>query len=195
MTRVAIAVLASLLQPARPAAPIAEALDLKPGAVVANVGSSDSVEHPAYILSRIGAAGRLVCEDIDAGAVRRLEGRLKQDGAANVEFIVGTASDPKLPERSFDSILVSRAYHEFTEPQAMLKHLLEALKPGGRLVVIEATSPEMQAKPRAEQLRRHEIAPDMLRKELEEAGFTGMETVRFGEGGRQTRYLMQARRP
>lgn len=83
---------------------------------------------------------------IDGRALQKLAEKLNEEGLGNVDFVVGASDDPKLPAHTFDAILISNAYHEFTEPRAMLKHVREALKRGGKLVVIEAISPEMRDK-------------------------------------------------
>ena len=58
----------------------------------------------------------------------------------NIQAVLGKEDDPLLTPQHFNGILVSNAYHEFTQPAAMLKHLYEALKPDGRLVVLELYS-------------------------------------------------------
>lgn len=93
-----------------------------------------------------------------------------ETGVTYVEFVVGEPSDPKLPKHAFDSIMISNAYHEFTHPRPMLRHIREALKPGGKLVVLEAITPKMRDRGRDEQVKAHELAPAILEGELEAAG-------------------------
>ena len=169
------------------------AMGITAGSVVADIGSGDSPDHPAHISKAIGPTGRLVCEDIDGPALRKLAGRLKADGVQNVEFIVGRLDDPLLPPHMFDAITISNAYHEFAEPAAMLQHAREALKPTGKLVVIEAISVRMRGKTRAEQAKEHEIAPETLRREIEAAGFRDTELVTLRDAEGTTRYLVSAR--
>lgn len=168
------------------------AMGLKPGAVVADVGSGDSPDHPARISRAIQPAGKLVCEDIDGPALRKLAASLKADSVENVQFVVGDAGDPRLPARTFDAILVSNAYHEFTDPGSMSRHLREALKPGGKLVVLEAISPKSSGKSREEQAKVHELEPEALKRELGAAGFRRLEMVVLREAEGMTRYLVSA---
>lgn len=174
-------------------AKIHTAMDLKAGSFVADVGSGDSPDHPVHISRAIGPTGKLVCEDIDKPALQKLAAKLKADGAQNVDFVVGTLDDPKLPVHTFDAIMISNAYHEFTERGAMLSHIREALKPGGKLVVIEAISQNMRDKTRDEQVKIHELAPENLKRELEAAGFGQLEMIVLRDAEQTTRYLISAK--
>jgi predicted methyltransferase len=88
--------------------------------------------------------------------------------------------------------MISNAYHEFTDPRPMLRHIREALKPGGKLVVLEAITPKMLDRSRDEQVRVHELAPAIVEGELETAGFRQVELVILREGEGTTRYLVSA---
>jgi len=204
LTRCALAILAvGVVAPAQQGdqaeeyrkfiATIDTAMGIKAGSVVADVGSGDSPDHPTHVSKAIGPTGKLVCEDIDGPALQKLAAILKADGVQNVEFIVGYLDDPKLPPHMFDAVMISNAYHEFAEPAAMLRHVREALKPGGKLVVIEAISVRMKGKSRAEQATVHEMAPETLRREIEAEGFRDIELVTLRDAEGTTRYLVSAR--
>jgi predicted methyltransferase len=169
------------------------AMGIKAGSVVADIGSGDSPAQPALISKAIGPTGKLVCEDIDGPALQRLAGKLKADGVRNVEFVVGHLDDPLLPPRSFDAVMIAYAYHDFSEPAAMLRRARDSLKPAGKLVVIEAISVGMWGKSRAEQVKEHEITPETLRREIEAAGFRDTEQVILRDAEGTTRYLVSAR--
>jgi len=147
-------------------AKIHTAMGLKTGSVVADVGTGDSVDHPTHITRAIGPAGKLVCEDIDDSALKKLAAKLKEAGMDNVEFVLGEPDNPKLPAHAFDSIIISNAYHEFTDPRPMLDHIRKALKPGGKLVILEAITQKMRNQTRNEQVKVHELAPALLEREL-----------------------------
>jgi predicted methyltransferase len=76
-----------------------------------------------------------------------------------------------LPRSAFDAVLISNAYHEMTEHQTMLAHIREALKPGGRLVVIESIDKTRRQSARAEQVKHHELSPELVESDLSAAGF------------------------
>src|SRR5437016_4320380 len=137
------------------------ALALKPGAVVADVGTGDDPLHPLHIASAVGASGRVVCVDIDQKALDKLKKSLPAD-TNNIEIQLGKTDDPLLPSASFDAVLISNAYHEMTEHAEMLSHVRKALKPSGRLVVIEAFVESRRNLPRDEQTKNHVFSPELL---------------------------------
>jgi predicted methyltransferase/rhodanese-related sulfurtransferase len=146
------------------------AMLVKPGAVVADVGAGDG-----YFTSRLAAAvgpqGRVLAVDVGASALRRLRQRVDEERLTNVEVIEGSAADPKLPSAAVDAILIVNAYHEMTQYPAMLARMKAALKPGGRLVIVEPISEARRAGSRADQTRNHEIAIDFVKQDAREAGF------------------------
>ena len=99
-----------------------------------------------------------------------------------------------LPPGTFDAILVSNTYHEFTQPSAMLKRIREALKPDGTLVVVENCSIAHRIESRAEQTKLHDIAPDILERELSADGFVVKERIDpiLTESPDRFRYLFRA---
>ena len=99
--------------------------------------------------------------------------RVRAEGLKNVEIVHGAATDPKLPPVSLDAALIVNAYHEMHEHQAMLTALKAALKPNGRLVIVEPISESRRTNARADQTRNHEIGIDFVRQDAREAGFVG----------------------
>jgi precorrin-6B methylase 2 len=146
------------------------ALALRPGATVADVGTGDDPLHPLRIADAVGRSGRVVCVDIDQKALDKLRKSLPAD-STNIELRLGKANDPLLPAASFDAVLISNAYHEMIEHAEMLARIRQALKPTGRLVVIEAFVESRRHLSRDEQTKRHEFSPDLLDSELRQAGF------------------------
>lgn len=149
------------------------ALQVKPGAVVADIGAGDGF-FTTRLAAAVGATGRVHAVDIGASVLRRLEGKVAAAGLTNVEVIEGAVDDPRLPAASLDAALIVNAYHEMTEHEAMLAKIRAALKPGGRLVIVEPISASRRSRPRGEQTRNHEIAIDFVREEAREAGFAQM---------------------
>jgi SAM-dependent methyltransferase len=109
--------------------------------------------------------------DVSAKAIAGLRTRVADEQLANVEVIEGTADDPKLPPGTLDAALIVNAYHEMDEHQAMLARIKAALKPEGRLVIVEPISALRRDAARADQVRSHEIAVDQVQQEAREAGF------------------------
>lgn len=85
----------------------------------------------------MGPSGAVYAEDINPGAFKRIELRAEELHLANVRAIQGEPEDPKLTAGSLDGVLMVIAYHELANHEAMLKRVIESLKPGGRFVVVE----------------------------------------------------------
>jgi ubiquinone/menaquinone biosynthesis C-methylase UbiE len=172
---------------------VQNALALKPGAAVADIGTGDSPYHPLHIAKAVGSSGKVLCVDISEKALEQLKGKLKEKGAANVETHLGKPDDPLLSVNAFDAVLISNAYHEMPEHASMLRHIRTALRPEGRLVVIESISEKNRGLPRERQVKNHELSPDILGDELRAAGFeipNGAETL--VDNGGVLRYLFSA---
>jgi ubiquinone/menaquinone biosynthesis C-methylase UbiE len=148
-----------------------EALGLRPGAVIADVGTGHSLGNPDRIAGKVGPNGRVLCVDVKPSIVSDIRAHAASQPLANMDAVLGKEDDPLLAADTYDGILVSNSYHEFTQPSAMLKHFYEALKPNGRLVVLELYSDSHKDDSRADQVKRHDIAPDILERELSAAGF------------------------
>ncbi len=112
------------------------ALKLKPGDVIADIGAGSG--YLTFRLSdRVGARGKVYAVDIQPEMLEILRQRMKTRGFANIEPILGTITDPKLPANAVDLILMVDVYHEFSHPWEMTTAMVRALKPGGRLVFVE----------------------------------------------------------
>jgi predicted methyltransferase len=149
---------------------IIRALGLKDGSRVADIGAGDGY-YDVAMAKAVGSEGRVYAEDISAGAVKRLHQRVEEGHLGNVEVIEGVADDPKLPADALDGVLMVIMYHEIADYQKMLQHVMAALKPGGRLVVVELTPRKTLSRPRADQVKNHVMAADLAESEIRGAGF------------------------
>ena len=113
-----------------------DALDIRKGSIVADVGAGSGY-FTIRLAERVGAAGRVLATDVQPGMLDLLRHRLAERRITNVSLIQGATDDPKLPPSSTDLALLVDVYHEFSAPQAMLRRIREALKPDGRLVLLE----------------------------------------------------------
>ena len=148
---------------------IVQALALKQGARVADIGAGDGNYEP--MLSRAaGPDGRVYAEDIGPNALKSLRERVKTPGLENVDVIEGVADDPKLPA-NLDAVLMVITYREIADPQKMLEHVAASLKSGGRLVVVDMSPHKTAPRPRADQVKNHVIAADLVVSEVRRAGF------------------------
>jgi precorrin-6B methylase 2 len=117
-------------------AKLLKALDLKEGMVVADVGAGSGY-HVFLMSPQIGAKGKVIASDIQQQMLDLITKKAKKLNVANIETVKGTATDPKLPTAGVDLILMVDVYHEFDHPFEMVEKMVQALKPGGRLVFVE----------------------------------------------------------
>jgi ubiquinone/menaquinone biosynthesis C-methylase UbiE len=113
-----------------------DAIKLVRGSTVADVGAGSGYM-TVKMAKRVGPSGRVYANDIQPEMLALLRERLTREKVTNVETVLGTFDDPKLPAGAIDLILMVDVYHEFSEPQKMLQRMRENLKPGGRLVLLE----------------------------------------------------------
>jgi predicted methyltransferase len=115
---------------------IAAALEIRPGMTVADVGAGTGAFTAVFSVN-VGAGGAVIAQDVSAEFVRGIEARARRENLANVRTVLGGEKDARLPPASVDLVFVCDTYHHFEYPQAMLASLHAALKPGGRLAVID----------------------------------------------------------
>ena len=115
---------------------LVESMGLQPGMTVADVGTGPGFMLP-YLSERVGPSGHVLAEDIFDDFLADAKKNAAQHRLANVAFIRGTETGPNLPEGQVDMELVLDAYHHFNYPEKMLAALHKALKPDGKLVIVE----------------------------------------------------------
>jgi ubiquinone/menaquinone biosynthesis C-methylase UbiE len=144
--------------------------DVRAGATVADIGAGEGY-YTVRLAERVGKKGRVLAQDIDGDAVRRLGQRVERERLDNVSIKLGAPDDPRLPAGSFDRVFLIHMYHEVTEPYAFLWRLRPALRKGGRVVVVDVDRPT----------DRHGIPPSLLFCEFARVGFRLTQFVRKPE--------------
>jgi len=142
-------------------------LKIPKGASVADIGAGSGYM-TVRLAARVGPTGRVFANDVQPQMLDILARRLADKRIANVTMVQGTFDDPKLPPASVDLELMVDVYHELSQPQAMLRHLREALKPGGRLVLLEYRKEDPAIPIRPE----HKMSVAEAKLEVEAEGFT-----------------------
>lgn len=142
-------------------------LNLKPGMVVGDVGAGSGY-YTELIATQVGPTGKVFATDIQPGMISLLRQRIAHAKLTNVEAVLSTETETRLPASTLDMILLVDVYHEFTKPQQMLRQLRAALKPGGLLVLLEFRKEDSAVPIRAE----HKMSIAEVRAELEPEGFT-----------------------
>lgn len=172
-----------------------DAMNITEGDWAADVGSGDG-DYTFKMAREVGDSGRVFAVDIDEDDLGELNGEIEDRGVDNITTVYSVPDNPMLPSRSLDAALVRNAYHEFTAHESMLRHLREALKPGGRLVMEESVSSDMVGKSRDEQTDDHDLGITYAREELQAAGFSiEKEDPSFVEADGHHHWLIIATRP
>jgi SAM-dependent methyltransferase len=144
-----------------------DALGPLTGLTVADVGAGSGY-FTARIARRVGPKGRVYANDVQPEMLRMLAARIARENIPNVTLVHGTIDDPKLPVAAIDLVLMVDVYHEFSEPQKMLGAIRNALKPGGRLVLLEYRKEDAAIPIRFE----HKMSVGEAKLEVEAEGFT-----------------------
>ena len=136
------------------------------GARVADVGAGSGY-YTIRLARAVGEAGRVYAVDIQQGMLDLLQETVARQRLANVVPVLGAVNDPKLPAGELDLILMVDVYHEFSQPQVMLQRMKDALKPGGRLVLLEyrGEDPDVPIRP------EHKMTKAQVKLEVEHEGF------------------------
>jgi ubiquinone/menaquinone biosynthesis C-methylase UbiE len=112
------------------------AMNLKPGMSVADIGTGVGYMLP-YLSKAVGPGGKVYGQDIQTDFIDQAKARAATEKLTNVQFILGSDNDPKLPAGALDAALVLDVYHHFDYPEKMLAHIRGAIKPGGRLYIVD----------------------------------------------------------
>ncbi len=153
------------------------AMNLKPGATVADVGTGIGYMLP-YLSAAVGPQGKVFAEDIFPDFLDKARARAQEKGLTNVEFILGAETDPRLPPASLDAVLLLEVYHHFNYPAKMLAAIDSALKPGGRLYLVD-----FHTRPGSNHIRLDK--PDVIR----EVDSNGFELVSESERSSDDQYM------
>lgn len=158
---------------------------IRPGMTVADIGAGEGY-YTVRLARRVGPQGRVLGQDIIAEVIDQLGRRVTRESWDNVSVKLGTPDDPKLPDTSFDRVLMVHMYHEIAEPYAFLWRLYPALKPGGEVIVVDMDRPTEQ----------HGTPLALLRCEFEAVGFRliGAE-AHTAAGGYLARFSLGGQRP
>jgi len=154
----------------QPPEKVLDAVGVFRGMILAEIGAGRG-RYAVQLAVRVGETGKVYAEDIDAAALRHLEARCEKWDLRNVETILGEAANPRLPEGELDMIFVISSYHHFEDPVALMRNARPALKPDGRLAIVEWL-PWSKSD-------REGTSPEDLEAQMKAAGFTLTRTERL----------------
>jgi len=115
---------------------IVAALELAPGMTIADVGAGTGL-FTRLFAAQVGESGKVYAVDIAENFVANVVRTAREQGLNNVAGIVNDQKSTRLPEQSVDWVFLSDTYHHFEYPDAMLASINNALRPGGRLAIID----------------------------------------------------------
>jgi ubiquinone/menaquinone biosynthesis C-methylase UbiE len=141
-------------------------IGIKPGMTVADVGAGSGYM-TERLAKRVAPTGKVLAVDVQPEMLALLRSRAAKSKLTNIQTVLGTESDPKLPPNALDLVLMVDVYHELTQPQRMLRKLRQALKNDGRLVLLEYRKEDPHIPIRSE----HKMSVVEARMELEAEGF------------------------
>ncbi len=149
---------------------LVHALELKADDVVADIGAGTG--YFTFRISKKVPSGKVYAEDIDPAMIDTLRRRTVTFGAGNVEPVLGTETDPHLPSNKIDIALIVASYHEFSHPLEMMRAIVQSLRPGGRVVVVEYRG-EDETVP---VVPLHRMTESQIRKEMKAVGLSWHES-------------------
>jgi ubiquinone/menaquinone biosynthesis C-methylase UbiE len=142
------------------------------GMTVADIGAGEGY-YTIRLSARVGKTGRVLAEDIVEETRDALATRVARDNLENVSVRLGLPADPRLPENSFDRVLMIHMYHEIESPYEFLWRLRPSLKPEGEVILVDADRPT----------QNHGTPPDLLKCEFEAVGYTQVSVQRMPKAG------------
>src|SRR5581483_6484072 len=149
-----------------------DALRIKPGMIVADVGAGTGYMS-LRLAKRVGSSGKVYANDLQPEMLKLLRENARQAGLTNIETVQGEEADSKLPPGRMDLILLVDVYHEFSRPREMIDTLREALKPDGRLVLLEYRKEDPTVPIREE----HKMSVAQVKAELEPQGLVLSQVI------------------
>ncbi|MDP6436204.1 MAG: methyltransferase domain-containing protein [Gammaproteobacteria bacterium] len=150
-----------------------ESLPLGADSVVVDLGAGSG--YFSLLIAAKLPQGRVIAVDIQQEMLDRIDERARLAGIDNIELLLATETDPRVPADSADLVLIVDAYHEFSYPREVMQGIARGLKPGGLLYHLEyrAEDPDLPI------LRLHKMTEEQTIMEVEAAGLDWVETLDF----------------
>ena len=146
-------------------------MKIAPGETVADIGAGSGY-YVFRFAKLVGPTGRILAEDITPDYLADLGKRVAASGQGNITVVRGEAHDPRLPPASVDAAILVHMYHEISQPYGLLHNLAPAMKPGGRIGIVDADDIPS----------RHGTPPALLRCELAAAGYRPVSQSKLKDG-------------
>lgn len=141
------------------------ALKIQAGQMVADIGAGSGY-YSVRLADAVGPRGRVFATDVQPEMLALIRNKLDAAPIGNIELVLGTETETGLPNASIDLAIMVDVYHELAQPQAFLRSVKRALKPDGRLVLIEFRKED----PRVPIRDEHKMSVREAQRELEAEG-------------------------
>jgi SAM-dependent methyltransferase len=115
---------------------VMDAVGVADGSIVAEVGAGGGW-FTVRLARRVGPQGLVYAEDIQEQMIDSIERRMQRESLGNVRTVLGKLDDPRLPDGTLDAVLIVDSYYEFEKPLDMLRNVKDALKPNGRVAIVD----------------------------------------------------------
>ncbi|MFC4874199.1 class I SAM-dependent methyltransferase [Negadavirga shengliensis] len=148
-------------------------LPVTPSSVVADIGAGSGFY--TFRIAPVVPEGKVYAVEIQDNAIQYLKERSKESGQNNVEVVKGNEKSPNLPANTIDLVIMVDVYHELLYPREMLQEIKKALKPDGKLLLIEyrGEDPKLAIK------KLHKMTVEQINKELSANGFHLVKNGQF----------------
>jgi predicted methyltransferase len=160
---------------------VMDLLGIKAGSSVADIGAG-SGWFSMKAASRVGPSGVVYAQDINPDAVKYIEHRIHEKNVSNVKTVLGSPDDPKLPPDSIDAVLLLKVYHEVAHPLVLMANLKMSLRPGAKVGIIDRNGNGTD----------HGLNSDVVKREMDEAGFRLLSSHDFTKADGQDYFLVFA---
>ena len=147
-----------------------EALELQSGDVAADIGAGTGY-FTLPMARAVSPGGRVLAVDIQPQMLSIIQRRMQQEGVSNIETVLGTKTDPRLPVAGVDLVLLVDAYHEFSHPREVMQHVTDSLSERGRVILVEyrGEDPRVPIKP------LHKMTVEQASREMSAVGLELLE--------------------
>ena len=143
---------------------------------VADIGCHEGY-FSIHLAEAVGVRGKVYSVDVREDRLEKLNANAKERNIINITTILGDYDNPKLPKNELDVAVIMDTYHEMKDYMTILEHVKLALKPSGKILILEKLKSHAKNKSRKEQTTAHTLSPRYVKKELQEAGFKVIHQV------------------
>ena len=151
---------------------IFEAIRVRQGATICEIGAGNG-ELTIAVAKLVGSSGRIFTSELGDERVKTLQQNVARSGLDNIEVVAGGTTSTNFPDGTCDALFMRNVYHHFTDPERMNMSIAGALKPGGRVAIVDFTPPKAEAATAADRAKdgTHGVSPDAVSREMTGAGF------------------------